>query len=81
MAALLSSRGLARAQLQKRSMKIHPLITDSAELGKQVLEGYGVDVQLVPYPIMATDISSAPTAMWPAAISTISPQRGRRGAL
>lgn len=32
MAALLSSRGLARARLQKRSMKIHPLITDSAEL-------------------------------------------------
>ena len=32
MAALLSSQGLAWAQLQKRSMKIHPLITDSAEL-------------------------------------------------
>lgn len=34
-------------------------ITDSAEMGKQVLEGYGVDVQLVPYPVMSTDISSA----------------------
>lgn len=32
MAAHLSSRGLARAQLQKSLMKIHPLITDSAEL-------------------------------------------------
>jgi branched-chain amino acid transport system substrate-binding protein len=34
-------------------------ITHSAEVGRDVLEGYGVDVQLVPYPIMATDISSA----------------------
>ena len=34
-------------------------ITDSANVGKQVLESYGVDVQMVPYPIMATDISSS----------------------
>ena len=34
-------------------------ITDSAEVGKQVLEHYGVQAQMVPYPIMATDISSA----------------------
>jgi len=34
-------------------------ITHSAEVGAQVLEAAGVEVQLVPYPIMATDISSA----------------------
>jgi branched-chain amino acid transport system substrate-binding protein len=34
-------------------------ITHAAEIGKEVLEGYGVEAQLVPYPIMATDISSA----------------------
>jgi branched-chain amino acid transport system substrate-binding protein len=34
-------------------------ITDSAEDAKQVLEGLDVEAQLVPYPIMATDISSA----------------------
>lgn len=34
-------------------------ITHSAEVGQKVLEDQGVDVQLVPYPIMATDISSA----------------------
>lgn len=34
-------------------------ITHSAEVGKKVLEDAGVEVQLVPYPIMATDISSA----------------------
>jgi branched-chain amino acid transport system substrate-binding protein len=34
-------------------------ITDSAEDAKQVLEARGVEAQLVPYPIMATDISSA----------------------
>jgi len=34
-------------------------ITQSAEYGKAVLEDYGIDVQLVPYPILATDISSA----------------------
>ena len=34
-------------------------ITDSAEVGRRVLEDAGVSVQLVPYPILATDISSA----------------------
>ncbi|WP_426574670.1 ABC transporter substrate-binding protein [Aquihabitans sp. McL0605] len=34
-------------------------ITDSAKVGQQVLERSGVKVQLVPYPILATDISSA----------------------
>jgi branched-chain amino acid transport system substrate-binding protein len=34
-------------------------ITDSAEVGKAVLEDHGVEAQLVPYPILATDISSA----------------------
>lgn len=34
-------------------------ITHSAEVGRDVLEDAGVDVQLVPYPIMATDISAA----------------------
>jgi branched-chain amino acid transport system substrate-binding protein len=34
-------------------------ITHSAEVGQSVLEDAGVAVQLVPYPIMATDISSA----------------------
>lgn len=34
-------------------------ITHSAEVGKKVLEDAGVKVQMVPYPIMATDISSA----------------------
>lgn len=34
-------------------------ITDSAEVGQKVLQDAGVEVQLVPYPIMATDISSA----------------------
>jgi branched-chain amino acid transport system substrate-binding protein len=34
-------------------------ITHSAEVGQAVLEDHGVQVQLVPYPIMATDISSA----------------------
>ena len=34
-------------------------ITQSAEMGKEVLERSGVEVQLVPYPVMATDISSA----------------------
>lgn len=34
-------------------------ITHSAEVGQQVLEDAGVDAQLVPYPILSTDISSA----------------------
>lgn len=34
-------------------------ITHSAEVGAAVLEDYGIEAQLVPYPIMATDISSA----------------------
>ncbi|MGB2756392.1 MAG: ABC transporter substrate-binding protein [Acidimicrobiia bacterium] len=34
-------------------------ITDAAEMGKKVLEDAGVQVQMVPYPILATDISSA----------------------
>jgi branched-chain amino acid transport system substrate-binding protein len=34
-------------------------ITDSAQVAERVLKSRGVEVQLVPYPIMATDISSA----------------------
>jgi len=34
-------------------------ITHSAEVGAKVLEDHGVEAQLVPYPILATDISSA----------------------
>ena len=34
-------------------------ITHSAEVAQQVLEAADVDVQMVPYPIMATDLSSA----------------------
>jgi branched-chain amino acid transport system substrate-binding protein len=34
-------------------------IADSAEMARTVLEGYGAEVQLVPYPVMATDMSSA----------------------
>ncbi|MFN8017574.1 MAG: ABC transporter substrate-binding protein [Acidimicrobiales bacterium] len=34
-------------------------ITHSAEVAQQVLDGYGVKVQLVPYPILDTDITSA----------------------
>lgn len=34
-------------------------ITHSAEVAQQVLESHDVEAQLVPYPIMATDISSA----------------------
>ena len=34
-------------------------ITDSAKVGQAVLARYGVKAQLVPYPILATDISSA----------------------
>lgn len=34
-------------------------ITESAEYGKRVLAAAGVEAQLVPYPILATDISSA----------------------
>ena len=34
-------------------------ITDAAEMGKKVLEDADVQVQMVPYPILATDISSA----------------------
>ena len=37
-------------------------IADSAEAAKQVLGGYGVEVQMVPYPVLATDLSSALTA-------------------
>ena len=34
-------------------------ITHSAEVAEQVLDGYGVKTQLVPYPILDTDISAA----------------------
>jgi branched-chain amino acid transport system substrate-binding protein len=34
-------------------------ITQSAEYGRDVLEAAGVQVQLVPYPILATDLSAA----------------------
>lgn len=34
-------------------------ITEAAEYGRTVLERHGVEVQLVPYPILATDVSSA----------------------
>ena len=34
-------------------------ITHSAEVAQQVLDGYGVETQLVPYPILDTDITSA----------------------
>ena len=37
-------------------------IADSAEVAKQVLGGYGTEVQMVPYPVLATDLSSALTA-------------------
>jgi branched-chain amino acid transport system substrate-binding protein len=40
-------------------------ITQSAEYGKKVLEADGVKVQMVPYPIVATDISSALQAVAP----------------
>lgn len=33
-------------------------ITASAQAAKKVLDGYGVTVQMVPYPILATDLSS-----------------------
>ncbi len=34
-------------------------IAQSAEYGRSVLEGYGVQTQMVPFPILSTDISSA----------------------
>ena len=37
-------------------------IADSAEAAKQVLGEYGAEVQMVPYPVLATDLSSALTA-------------------
>lgn len=34
-------------------------IAQSAEYGQSVLEGYGVETQMVPFPILSTDIASA----------------------